>query len=82
MLKYLLLVTLILTGCSDASKASFRAIGQKHRVTLFSGGQKVGEWVTSGMVKNEEHSDGYYFNDDRTNRLISVSGTVLIEVVE
>lgn len=68
-----------MTACSDAEKAAWGALGEKHRVTLYSGGQKVGEWTTTGKIENESSSDGYYFNDEKTGKLVSVTGTLVIE---
>jgi hypothetical protein len=67
------------TGCKDASLAQFRSLGTKHRVTLYSGGKVMGTWISTGNVSNEGQSDGYYFEDNDTHKLIEVSGTVLIE---
>ena len=76
----LVLVTpLITSGCKDATTAQWRSMGTKHRVTLYSGGKVVGTWNSTGNVSNEKHSDGYYFEDDQTHKLVEISGTVVIE---
>jgi hypothetical protein len=36
-------------------------------------------YKSSGKVISENGSDGYYFNDATTGKLIEVSGTVIIE---
>ncbi len=64
-------------ACSDGTKASFSALGKKHRVKLYSGGVVVGEWVSSGKITNETNSDGYYFNDDATDKLVRVDNSSL-----
>jgi hypothetical protein len=77
-----ILLTLILflfTGCTGAQVAKFQSLGSKHKITLYSGGIAVGTWHSTGYIQNEEKSDGYYFRDDATGKLISVSGTVIIE---
>ena len=74
----LLIATVSLIGCSDANISAFAANGSKHRIALFSGGVKVGEWVSSGKIENEQHSDGYYFKDSSSGKLVSISGTVII----
>lgn len=81
MKKYLLLlvVAVTLTGCKDADWAQLKSVGSPHRVTLFSGGQKVGQWTSTGNVSNEDHSDGFYFEDADTHKLIEITGTVTIE---
>lgn len=73
---------LVCGGCSDANKAAMSAWGKKHRVMLYSGGVKIGQWTTSGKIENESKSDGYYFRDDATGKVVMVDGDVVIEVVE
>ena len=74
----LIICGLLLTGCTDASRAKIGGYGDEHRVELYSGGEKVREWVSSGKVKSEDSSDGYYFNDKATGMLIEVCGDVVI----
>jgi len=80
MKKIIVIVALLgLLGCSKAQRASICAIGSKHRITLYNGGIAVRSWVSSGVIENEERSDGYYFQDDATGKLIRVSGDIVIE---
>jgi hypothetical protein len=72
----------LLCGCSNANKAAMSAWGKKHRVTLYSGGKQIGQWTTSGKIENEHRSDGYYFRDNLSGKIVMVNGDVIIEVVE
>ena len=65
-------------GCTDATQAKIGAIGEAHRVILYSGGKQVASWETTGMVRNETDSDGFYFNEKETNALVRVTGDVVI----
>lgn len=67
-----------IVSCTDASKAKLGGYGDEHTVELYSGGKKVREWTSSGKVQSEESSDGYYFNDKETGKLVEVSGDVVI----
>jgi len=78
LLSSLLAVTL-LSGCTSATRAKIASFGGKHKITFYSGGVAVRTWHTSGYVQNEEHSDGYYFQDDATGKLVTLSGEVVIE---
>jgi hypothetical protein len=75
------LISCAVAGCSDSERAKFRAIGNKHKVQMYSGGQCVRTWTSTGMVHNEKNSDGYYFNDSETGNLITVSGDVVVEAL-
>jgi hypothetical protein len=78
--KLILIICLFsVLGCSRAKRSAILAINSKHRITLYSGGQAVRTWVSSGKIENESKSDGYYFQDDKTGKLIRVSGQILIE---
>jgi hypothetical protein len=78
----LLSVVFVAAGCTDAFWASAQALGAKHRVELWSGGQLVHEWTSTGKVLNERESDGYYFCDEKTKRLVRVTGDLVITVID
>jgi hypothetical protein len=72
-------IILSTTGCTSADRAKLGSIGSHHKITLYSGGIAVRTWHSCGYINNEEHSDGYYFEDDLTHKLIRVSGSIVIE---
>ena len=77
----LILLLVCFTGCKDATRAQWRALGKRHKVTLYSaGGSVIREWTSTGNVSNEEHSDGWYFEDLKTHKLVEITGTIVIEV--
>lgn len=78
----LICTSLFFMGCTDATISQFGALGSKHKIELYSGGQLVREWTSTGKVLTEEHSDGYYFTDTATNRLVRVSGDLVIYPVD
>ena len=82
MKKLLFLVALIaifgMTSCTDANQAKLGSYGKSHKIEMYSGGKKVREWISTGKVSSESNSDGYYFFDRKTGKLIEVSGDVVI----
>lgn len=83
MTKYIivLLITLFIIlscSCTDASRARLTGYGDEYKVEMYSGGQMVRSWTSSGKVNSEGGSDGYYFNDKATGKLIEVAGDVVI----
>jgi len=66
-------------GCSDAAFASMGSLGESHKITLYSGGKIVREWISTGKIENETSSDGFYFRDKSTGKLVRVTGDVVIE---
>ena len=69
-------------GCKDSEIAQFRALGMRHSITLYSAnGNIIKHWISTGNVSNENQSDGWYFEDEETHRLVEVTGTLVIEVM-
>lgn len=79
----LLFAGLFLTGCfKDSERAQWRALGMRHRVTLYGcDGTVIKTWISTGSVNNESQSDGWYFEDEATHRLVETTGTIVIEVI-
>lgn len=68
-----------LSGCTSAERSKIGALGENSSVVLYScDGHVIAEWTSNGTVHNEESSDGYYFTDSKTGRLIRVHGTVVV----
>lgn len=66
------------TGCTDAGRAKMGGYGSTFKVDLYSGGKLVQTWTSTGKVLSEESTDGYYFNDKVTGKLVEVTGTLVI----
>lgn len=85
-MKILFLSTAILalsfTGCTDAFRSQLTSYNAQHHIELWSGGKKVKEWTSTGKVKSEESSDGYYFKDSESQELVRVTGDLVITPIE
>ena len=82
MKKYTLITLglLLLVGCKDSTWAQWHALGAKHRITLYGAtGVPIKTWESTGNVSNEDRSDGWYFKDVSTGKLVEVTGTLVIE---
>jgi hypothetical protein len=72
-------ISLVMHSCTDASRSKWQAIGLEHDVELINcDGTITHSWVSSGKVYAEVDSDGYYFNDKKTDVLVRVSGNLII----
>ena len=65
-------------GCTDAERAKLSGFGSAHSVKCYSGGIVIYEGTASGKVQSEAKSDGYYFNDKETGKLMEVAGNCVI----
>lgn len=76
----LLVGGLCLSSCDFSTQmAEFDAIGNDHKVELYSGGQLIKEYMSKGKPKSPTNSDGYLFMNKETGNLVEVSGTVVME---
>ena len=71
----------MLTSCKDSETAQFNALGKPHIITMYGcDGKIIKQWESTGSVSNSEKSDGWYFEDAATGKLVEVTGTLVIEV--
>lgn len=73
----------ILNSCTDSRKSKVFGLGKEYRIELINcDGSITHSWISTGKVQSESSSDGYYFTDKTTKKLIEVSGTVIITELE
>jgi len=75
----ILLATVITLGCMYATVKNYTSIGSSAVVKLYSGGVLVEQWKSTGKVLSENSSDGWRFVCEETDKLIRVTGTVVVE---
>jgi len=81
---YVLVFFLVLTimammvSCTDATMSKLGGYGDTFTVKVL-GPDTIITYHSTGKVISEEHSDGYYFTNRETGKLIEVSGNVIIE---
>lgn len=79
----LIMAILLLTSCTDAYRSKMGGYGDRFKVELINcDGSITHSWVSSGKVLSEEGSDGYYFNEEKTGKLIEVTGTMIITKIQ
>ena len=70
-----------LASCKDAKMAQFSSLGKPHIITMYGcDGRIIRQWESTGSVSNEAKSDGWYFEDAATGKLVEVTGPIVIEV--
>ncbi len=74
----LLVLVITFASCTDATRAKLGGYGDTYTIKVMSCDTII-TYKSSGKVISENGSDGYYFNDATTGKLIEVSGTVIIE---
>ena len=81
-MKKFLLISFILFfafSCSDAQKARREGRGSEFRIEMLNcDGAVARSWKSTGKVRSEQNSDGYYFMDKATGLLVEVTGSIII----
>lgn len=79
-MKMLLMLSMILTvsSCTDGKMAKVLSYGSSRTITCWSGGVKIYEGRSTGKISSEQNSDGYYFTEEGSNKLMEVSGNCVL----
>jgi len=72
-----LLVSLV--GCTNANWKQVTTIGSPAHILCYSGGKVVLDTHSTGKILTEKQSDGWYFEDATTHKLIRVNAQCIIE---
>jgi hypothetical protein len=72
------IILIMLSGCTDAYKANWGALGSPADVTCYSGNITTYKGHSTGKVATTQHSDGWEFKDAATQRFVRVSGSCVI----
>ncbi len=83
MRRFIALALLICIGsmavaCSDADRGKILSYGSSAKVVCYSGGIVIYNGFSTGKVKSEENSDGYYFVDKENGDQLEISGNCVI----
>ncbi len=71
------LAALVFSNCTDSEQAKFDSYGEKCRIEVFSGGQIIRTYTSTGKVMSGKLGV-YYFKDSETGKLVEVSGQVQV----
>lgn len=74
----LIAVAALFSSCTSAERSKIMGYGGNFKIEMYSGGQKVREWISNGKVLSESGSNGYYFTDSSNGKLVEVDGDVVI----
>lgn len=74
-----LTVAFALTACTDAKMKQFTTIGDAGEIVCYSGGKEIYKGKSTGKISTEGGSDGWFFEDAETHKLVRVSGDCVIK---
>lgn len=73
-----ILISLIMSGCTDSNLASIKSYGNPGLVVCYSGGKEIYSGRSTGKIATVRNSDGWEFMEENTGNFIRVSGDCLI----
>ena len=73
-----LIPLLFLVSCSDARRSKILGFGQPRSIECYSGEKLIYSGYSTGKINSEDGSDGYYFQEKRSGKLIEVSGNCIL----
>lgn len=74
-----ILIMSVTTSCTDATMAKIGGLGDEFLIEMINCDGTVGRtWTSTGKVRSEANTDGYYFMEKGTNNLIEVTGRLVI----
>lgn len=75
---FAILSVVALAGCTDAGLGKITSLGDPALIRCYSGTALIYEGRSTGKVRSEANSDGYYFVDSADGKLKEVSGNCVI----
>lgn len=67
------------TSCTDAKWAKVNGLNDEFTIEMINcDGSVARTWISSGKVHSEKNGDGYYFMEKYTDKLIEITGRVVI----
>lgn len=80
MKKILFLVALLGTvGCKSADMGQITSLGSEFDISCYSGTTLILHTISQGQPSNEDHSDGFYFTDKESGKLVEVTGACIFK---
>lgn len=75
----ILITAFLLASCTDAQIEKRRGLGDEFKIEMINCDGTTGKtWISTGKVHSEQNSDGYYFKDKKSGKLIEVTGRLVI----
>lgn len=81
-MKHLLIVGLLLTGCTGAERSHFKQLGLPREITCYSGNLVIYHGFSTGKVIKAFTGAGYYFTERDSGQLIEVVANCVMKAVK
>lgn len=83
MIKYVIIAAAVLfSGCTDAYFGKLKSLGSSASVKCYSGGKLVVDTISTGKIRSEANSNGYYFVEKDTDEMIEVDADCIFRYIK
>ncbi len=65
-------------SCTDGRMAKLRSYGSSRTIECYSGSKLIYSGASTGKISSEAQSDGYFFQEKGSGKLMEVSGNCII----
>lgn len=76
---FCIMVLFSMVGCTDAEVKQVFTLGKPGDIICYSGGKEIYKGSSTGKIATEQGSDGWFFEEAGTNKLVRVSGDCVIK---
>lgn len=66
-------ILMVLFGCGEQFRSMTGSVGTPASIVCYSAGTKIYEGTSTGKPTSEASSDGYWWVDSKTNKLVEIS---------
>lgn len=77
-MRLIYLLPLCFIGCTAAEVKQMTTIGNAGHIICYSGGKIIYEGNSTGKISTEHESDGWFFEEEGSHKLIRISGDCVI----
>jgi hypothetical protein len=82
MIKYVIIAAVLSSGCTDAYFGKLKSLGSSASVKCYSGGKLVVDTMSTGKIRSEANSNGYYFVEKDTGEMIEVDADCIFRYIK
>lgn len=82
MIKYIIAAAVLFSGCTDAYFGKLTSLGSAASVKCYSGGKLVVDTMSTGKIRSEANSNGYYFVEKDTDEMIEVDADCIFRYIK
>ena len=78
-MKKLIILAVVLTGCTDATRSHLSQYNSPASVQCFSGGQVIYSGTSTGKIQSNKDEDGLYFMEKESGKFVRLYADCVVK---